>query len=103
MLRMDTSNIYRAEILVRGHVQGVGFRHFVLRSVERLNAQGHTLRGYTRNLADGSVITVAEGNRVALEGLYSYLRQGPPSAHIVAHQISRHAPTGEFATFDIRR
>jgi acylphosphatase len=100
---MDTSNIYRAEILVRGRVQGVGFRYFVLRSVERLKSQGHTVHGYTRNLADGGVFTVVEGSRTALETLYGCLQQGPPSAHIETHHISWQTPTGEFATFDIRR
>jgi acylphosphatase len=65
----------RAE--VRGRVQGVGFRWFALR-----RAGEHGVRGYVRNLGDGSVEVVAEGEREALERFLDDLRAGPQGARV---------------------
>lgn len=59
--------------LVRGRVQGVGFRYFVLR-----RAQAAGLAGWARNLPDGSVEVVARGTDDELASLESALREGPP-------------------------
>ena len=64
-------------VVVRGRVQGVGFRWFVR---ERGRALG--LTGWVRNLADGSVEVAAEGEPPALERLRMSLRQGPPGADV---------------------
>ena len=66
-------------VVVRGRVQGVGFRWFVR---ERGRALG--LSGWVRNLADGSVEVVANGERLALERLRMLLGQGPPGAAVSA-------------------
>jgi acylphosphatase len=58
---------------VRGRVQGVGYRYFVLRQAEALGVSG-----FARNLADGGVEVVAEGSDASLEELESRLRDGPP-------------------------
>jgi acylphosphatase len=58
--------------IVRGDVQGVGFRYFVLR-----RARQARLAGWVRNGADGSVECLAEGPRAALERLLEDLRSGP--------------------------
>ncbi len=64
--------------IVRGRVQGVGFRDFVWRRARFLG-----LVGYVRNLPDGrSVEVVAEGRRDDLEQLLEFLRSGPPAAHV---------------------
>jgi len=57
---------------VRGRVQGVGYRYFVLRRAEALN-----LTGFARNLADGSVEVVAEGPEEGVKALEAQLREGP--------------------------
>ncbi len=62
---------------VRGLVQGVGYRYFVLREA---NALG--LSGYARNCPDGSVEVVAEGSERALGDLEVRLRQGPAFASV---------------------
>jgi acylphosphatase len=62
-------------VVVRGRVQGVGFRWFVR---ERGRALG--LSGWVRNLADGSVEVAASGEGRALERLRMSLGQGPPGA-----------------------
>ena len=63
--------------LVRGRVQGVGFRYFVQR---RAREQG--LDGWVRNREDGAVEGEAAGPPAALERFLAALRQGPSSARV---------------------
>jgi acylphosphatase len=63
--------------IIRGRVQGVGFRWFVMSEAERLQ-----LGGYVRNLPDGSVEVVSEGPETSLETLESRLRRGPSHARV---------------------
>jgi len=63
--------------VVQGRVQGVGYRYFVLRHAEELGPAG-----YARNLPDGSVEVVAEGEARALEKLEERLNEGPSFAHV---------------------
>jgi acylphosphatase len=84
--------------LVRGRVQGVGFRFFV---IER--AAGLGLNGYTRNLSNGETVeVVAEGPMPALEALLTHLRHGPPLARIDRVEVSWAAATGEYDGFGMR-
>jgi acylphosphatase len=71
------ADIVRLDAIVRGTVQGVGFRWFVIRV-----AAGLDLTGWVANDADGSVHCVAEGGREALERLVEQLRTGPPGARV---------------------
>ena len=87
----------RAEIIVNGYVQGVGFRYFVLRSAERLR-----LKGYTQNLFGGEVLTVAEGERAILEELYKIIRIGPSHAEVKNVSIKWSEYKNEFTRFEIR-
>ncbi|HYT69836.1 MAG TPA: acylphosphatase [Gemmatimonadales bacterium] len=66
-----------AGFLVRGRVQGVGFRWFVWREADRLG-----LRGIARNLPDGSVEVMAEGLENALEEFERALNRGPAAARV---------------------
>lgn len=65
--------------LVRGRVQGVGFRWFVWREAERLG-----LGGFARNLRDGTVEVVSQGPDDALDRLEQALRRGPSGARVDA-------------------
>ena len=67
----------RIHVVVRGRVQGVGFRWFVRESARRLD-----LAGWVRNRPDGGVELEAEGNAAALDSLRSLLRAGPPGAAV---------------------
>lgn len=82
--------------IVRGRVQGVGFRAYVLRQARALS-----LRGFVRNLNDGSVECMACGEAAALKTLARSLRAGPPHAQVndLAEQT---APPEEFEEFEIR-
>ena len=67
----------RARFLVHGVVQGVGYRWFVLRMAMRLG-----LRGVARNLPDGDVEVLAEGEGGSLDQLELELRRGTPGSRV---------------------
>lgn len=81
---------------IRGIVQGVGFRFFVQRQ-----ARGLGIRGWVRNLPDGSVEVWAEGEHDRLLALLEALRQGPPHARVDAINAVWREPVGEM-TFRVR-
>lgn len=62
---------------IRGRVQGVGFRYFVLRAARALG-----VGGWVRNCRDGSVEAVAQGDADALARFRAELRQGPPGSRV---------------------
>ncbi len=82
---------------VRGRVQGVGFRYFVLREAMDL-----AVTGWVANGPDGSLRCVAEGPRPQLEALLHLVEAGPPSARIDRVDASWGAATGGFSSFEIR-
>ena len=63
--------------MVKGRVQGVGFRFFVEAEARRLR-----LRGYVRNLYDGSVEVYAIGKEAVLDQLRARLSTGPPAGRV---------------------
>jgi acylphosphatase len=65
------------QVLISGHVQGVGFRFYA-----RRHALALSLRGHARNLEDGRVEVVAEGPQDALEAFVERLREGPAGSHV---------------------
>ena len=67
----------RIHVLVRGRVQGVGFRWFV-----RERAEALALAGWVRNRPDGSVEILAAGSSSALEQLTAALKAGPHGAQV---------------------
>ncbi|MEN3002199.1 MAG: acylphosphatase [Armatimonadota bacterium] len=84
--------------IVRGRVQGVGYRMFVLEHAYRLG-----LKGYVRNLPEGEVEVVAEGSEDALQTLLTYLHRGPFGAIVQEVETYWDEPTGEFDRFFIAR
>ncbi|HEY1378629.1 MAG TPA: acylphosphatase [Gemmataceae bacterium] len=87
----------RVHIVVRGVVQGVGFRMYTRREAARLG-----LRGSVRNLPTGEVEIVAEGDPAAVERLIAWAGHGPPAAMVEGVDVRAEEPTGEFGGFDIR-
>lgn len=87
----------RLEATIRGRVQGVGFRYFVVR-----RAMDLAVVGWVANTADGSVHCVAEGPSAALDALEVDLRVGPTGAIVDAVDAVRMAATGRFYRFAIR-
>lgn len=87
----------RLTAIVRGEVQGVGYRYFAQRQARALG-----LRGYARNRADGTVEVVAEGSRPQLERLLAELWRGPGAARVAEVEATWSAATGTFGGFGIR-
>lgn len=95
---MEQENNTRLHAEIDGHVQGVGFRMFVLDQAEKLR-----LTGWVRNTYSGKVEVVAEGSRPTLERFLTKLRQGPRSALVTNVRLEWLQATGEFGRFDVSR
>lgn len=76
--------------IVKGRVQGVGYRYFVARL-----AGGLGVNGFTRNRADGTVEVVAEAEELALADLEAKLREGPAFARVEHVQREPITPRGD--------
>lgn len=92
-----SSNFVRAEIIVDGVVQGVGFRYFVYR-----NAIGLGLNGYVKNLYSGEVFTLVEGEKFLIEDLIEKIKIGPRSAFVKRYKVDWSEYKNEFTKFEIR-
>jgi|SRR2546425_8030080 len=92
----DPIAVQARRFVVRGRVQGVGFRWFVEREAHMLG-----IAGWVRNNHDGSVEVLAIGTRDQLLGLSSRLRQGPRAARVDAVEESEAAPVAGLTTFRI--
>jgi len=82
--------------LVRGRVQGVGFRWFVEREAHMLG-----VAGWVRNNHDGSVEVLAVGTRDQLSGLRSRLHRGPRASRVDDVQEAEATPVPGLTTFRI--
>jgi acylphosphatase len=82
--------------IVRGRVQGVGFRWFVEREAHILK-----IAGWVRNNHDGSVEILAQGTRDQLSGLRSRLREGPRAARVDNVEESEAQPAAGLSSFRI--
>ncbi len=81
--------------VVRGTVQGVGFRYFVKQIASELG-----LKGTVRNLDDGSVEVIASGTEEQLSRLAGHLRLGPRGASVRGVE-ERESPVGQYSSFSI--
>lgn len=86
-----------AHIVVLGRVQGVGFRAFTESAAGEL-----CLKGFSRNLPDGSVEIEVEGDREAIEVLIGRLRLGPPLARVEDLKLIWKPYSARFQDFSIR-
>ncbi|NIQ07789.1 MAG: acylphosphatase [Candidatus Korarchaeota archaeon] len=87
----------RVHVFIDGRVQMVGFRASTRRKAHRLG-----INGWIKNLQDGRVEVVAEGNEKQVEELIDFLHQGPPAARVENVQITDEKYQGEFEDFRIR-
>jgi acylphosphatase len=88
----------RVELVIEGEVQGVFYRASARDEAERLG-----LTGFVRNLPDGAVEIVAEGDRRKLEELIAWCRRGPPAAKVEEVGIRWLAADGSFDSFRVKR
>jgi acylphosphatase len=91
---MDETAAFHA--IIRGRVQGVGFRYFA-----RQRADAHRVSGFVRNLPDGSVEVHAEGGTEALAAFEGELRRGPSFGRVEAADVTPLKARG-FDAFEIR-
>jgi acylphosphatase len=82
--------------IVDGMVQGVGFRYSTVRQARALG-----LKGTVRNLADGRVEVVAEGEEDRLARLRAWLAHGPAGAHVRSVDSRLEPYRGAFTDFDV--
>jgi acylphosphatase len=83
-------------INVSGVVQGVGFRWYARQTADRWG-----VKGFVRNLYDGSVEIYAEGNEITLEGFLEEIRVGPSYAHIAGVRSDWTEYQGKYKEFRI--
>lgn len=88
----------RAHALFFGKVQGVYFRDNTRRKARELG-----VAGWVRNLRDGSVEAVMEGDREAVEALIDWCKRQQPYARVSEAKVSWEEATGEFDGFRVRR
>lgn len=86
------------KFLIRGDVQGVGFRYFTQRSSAR-----HQVRGYVKNLEDGRVEVLAEGNSKSVDAFRLDLAAGPKYSRVTLIEELVMEPSGRYSTFRIER
>ncbi len=80
-----------------GRVQGVGFRFFVEKKAKQLG-----VKGFVRNLPDGTVEVLAEGNEDILKKFLEEIKDGPPLAKVDSIKVEFLDKEGGFSDFEIR-
>lgn len=92
-------SVARLHAVVRGRVQGVGFRYTTQYEAQKLG-----LAGWVRNRHDGTVEVDAEGDRTHLETFLAFLHKGPLGAHVDAVESDWPAAVGDAPyPFEVRR
>jgi len=86
----------RAHVFISGLVQGVFFRFETMRRARR-----RKVTGWVRNLPDGRVEAVFEGEKADVEEMISFCHVGPPGAVVRDIKVHWEEPTGEFKDFKI--
>jgi acylphosphatase len=90
------TDVQTRKFIVRGRVQGVGFRWFVEREARALG-----ISGWVRNNSDGSVEVLASGTQEQLFGLRSRLQQGPRASRVDNVEEAEAKPIAGLNTFRI--
>ncbi len=89
---------HRARAFVSGTVQGVFYRANTMHEARKIGG----LTGWARNLLDGRVEVVCEGDHGKVEMLMDWLWKGPEYANVKDVEVTWEKATGEFKDFDIR-
>ena len=89
--------MHKVQGFVSGRVQGVGFRYFVMR-----HAEAAAVSGYVRNLPDGRVEFLLQGEPEAVEDVLSQIHQGPNYARVDAVELADSTSTDVVENFLIR-
>ena len=90
-------SLTRAHLVVHGHVQGVFYRASTARQAAVCG-----VKGWVRNLPDGNVEVMAEGETAAVDALVAWCRVGPPNAYVTDVDVAYLPARGEFTGFIVR-
>ena len=94
---MSDTQQMRLHATISGRVQGVGFRHFTATGAQRLG-----LTGWVRNRFNGTVETIAEGEKEALDAFLRHIQKGPGPSNVDEVKVDWQSATGEFDNFQVR-
>ena len=86
----------RVRVKIFGRVQGVGFRFFVYRNAKNLG-----LKGWVRNLTDGTVEALFEGEDEKVKEILELCKKGPPLAKVKRVEVREEEVKNEFNDFEI--
>lgn len=86
----------RVHLWIRGYVQGVNFRYYTRQQAQRLG-----LNGWVRNLPDGRVEVLAEGEEEALQALIAWCQRGPSLAEVEGVEVQWEPYRGDLSRFGI--
>ena len=87
----------RAHVVVSGRVQGVYYRY-----ATKEEAAMRGVKGWIRNLQDGRVEAVFEGEKSKVDEVVDFCHYGPPSAKVSSVEVTWEEYTGDFNDFSIR-
>jgi acylphosphatase len=87
----------RAHVFISGRVQGVFFR-----ASTREEAIGLGLTGWVRNMSDGRVEAVFEGDESVVDEMVSWCNRGPPHSRVRGVDVTKEDYRGEFEDFGVR-
>lgn len=85
-------------IIVHGKVQGIFFRTNTVKIADKIG----NLTGYVKNMPDGTVEVIAEGEETQLKELVNFCKQGPLLAKVERIVVMEKKPTGEFEGFSVK-
>ena len=90
------TEIITRHLIIRGRVQGVGFRNYVTYKAGELS-----IRGWVRNRPDGSVEAMVQGTPAAVGAIIECAHRGPRAAEVSSVEV-REEPSGDYAAFETR-
>lgn len=93
---MNADAMQTRRLIIRGQVQGVGFRYSMVRQARALGATG-----WVRNRPDGSVEAVVHGNPQVVDAMIEWAHRGPPDA--IVRDVTVTDSDGEYDRFETRR
>lgn len=88
----------RAHVFVSGRVQGVSFRYYTTQEAQRKG-----VAGWVRNLMDGRVEAIFQGDEQAVEHMVDWCHQGSPAARVHDVDVSWEVPVDDLSGFRVRR
>jgi acylphosphatase len=91
-----TDQQQRFHAIVHGRVQGVSFRYYT-----EITANSLGVRGWVRNLSNGTVEVTAEATRPLLDELLRFLHEGPPGARVTSVDLEWTEASNQFKDFRV--